>query len=591
MRDPTAWSVSRLARGSSVAARRPTPGTTPRFSSGWRHSLLCAFFCLFATVPFGCVKREPAPAPSAADLRVLRISQRNEPADLDPARANLPDEFFIIRALSEGLVTPRPLHSATPHPTAVEPAAASRWEVSADGLVYTFHLRPTARWSNGEPVTAHDFVESYRRLLTPTTAAPKANLFFMVKNARAFATGEQTDFASVGFRAADPHTLVITLEHPMPQFLAYAASGPWIPTNPRVVAARGREWTRPEHFVGNGPFTLAEWRPHQRIIVRRRADHHAAAQAKVDEIQFIAFDSGDTEERAFRAGQIDLTMSVPFSKLDAYARERPDELHRAPLAETRFVSFNTTRAPLNDVRVRRAFALAIDRAKITEAVLRGGQEPATTFVSPMLYALTATDSPDPAAAIPSTTALAFDPARARQLLADAGFPDGRNFPRLELSTWGVTPQVVEALQQMWRKELGVQVALVTREARVHMAALREGRYDLGFITAIPDLADPAHVLEELITGAAGNYPHWSDPTFDTLMADAAREPDVARQRALLRAAEARLLEQCPLAPVYFNSVNWLMSPRVRGWQPDALWTRFYLNVELTEPIAPAARRP
>jgi oligopeptide transport system substrate-binding protein len=382
---------------------------------------------------------------------------------------------------------------------------------------------------------------------------------------------------------------VVTLEHPMPQFLAYAASGPWIPVNPRTVATHGREWTRPEHFVGNGPFTLAEWRPHQRIVVRRRPDHHAAARAKVDEIQFIAFDSGDTEERAFRGGQIDLTMSVPFSKLDAYARERPDELHRAPLAETRFVSFNTTRPPLNDVRVRRAFALTIDRAKITEAVLRGGQEPAVTFVSPMLYALAADPSPAGADPISPTAQMLFDPARARRLLAEAGYPEGRGFPRLELSTWGVTPQVIEALQQMWRKELGIQVALVTREARVHLAALREGRYDLGFITAIPDLADPAHVLEELISGAAGNYPHWSDPVFDTLMADAAHEPDATRQRTLLRAAEARLLEQCPLAPVYFNSINWLMSPRVRGWQPDALWIRHYLDVELVDPAQPPSR--
>lgn len=556
-------------------------------------TFLGAILSLVAALHSGCAKRESAaPALSAADSRVLRISQRNEPADLDPARATLPDEFFIIRALSAGLVTPRPLNSTTLRAVAsVEPAAAAHWDVSADGLVYTFHLRPTARWSNGEPVIAHDFVESYRRLLTPTTAAPKANLFFMVKNARAFATGAQSDFAVVGFRAADPHTLVITLEHPMPQFLAYAASGPWIPVNPRVVAAHGREWTRPEHFVGNGPFTLTEWRPHQRIVVRRNAAHHAADRAQVDEIQFIAFDSGDTEERAFRAGQIDVTMSVPFSKLDAYARERPDELHRAPLAETRFISFNTTRPPLNDVRVRRAFALAIDRAKITEAVLRGGQEPTATFVSPMLYALAAADFPAPTGALSPTAALTFDPDRARQLLADAGFPGGRNFPRLELSTWGVTPQVVEALQQMWRKELGVQVALVTREARVHMAALREGRYDLGFITAIPDLADPAHVLEELVSGAAGNYPQWSDPTFDALMAEAARERDAGRQGQQLRAAETRLLDQCPLAPVYFNSINWLMSPRVRGWQPDALWTRFYLHVELTEPASPADRHP
>lgn len=551
-----------------------------------------------AAIPSGCSQREPAtPAAAPSGPRVLRISQRNEPADLDPALAALPDEFFVLRALSEGLVAPLPLHPAAPStPERVRPAAAERWDVSADGLVYTFHLRPAARWSNGEPVVAQDFVDSYRRLLTPATAAPKAALFFLVKNARVFATGALTDFAAVGFRAVDPHTLVVTLERPAPQFLAYAASGPWLPVNPRVVAAHGREWTRPEHFVGNGPFTLTEWRPHQRIVVRRNPQHHDAKRALVDEIQFIAFDSGDTEERAYRAGQIDITMSVPFSKLETYARERPAELHRAPLVETRFLSFNTTRPPLDDPRVRRAFALAIDRAKITEAVLRGGQLPAATFISPQLY-VPGIDRAEPLAAsvhaAPAGGPMTYEPTLARQLLADAGFPEGRGFPRLELSTWGVTSQVVEALQQMWRKELGVQVGLVTREARVHLAALREGRYDLGFITAIPDVADATNLLQELTTGAPGNYPHWSDSRYDALLANAAQERDAVRQLTLLRAAEARLLDQCPLAPVYFNSINWLMAPRVRGWQPDALWTRFYLEVEVsgvsaTPPINPAS---
>jgi len=240
----------------------------------------CAFLCLFVALPAGCRKKESAPA----SAQILRISQRNEPADLDPARVTLPDEFFIIRALSEGLVRPAPGGGQ-------EPAIAERWEISPEGFVYTFHLRPAARWSNDEPVTAFDFVESYRRELTPATAAPKAGLFFLVKNARAFATGAITDFAEVGFHAADAQTLVVVLEQPSPLFLAYAASGPWIPVNPRVVAAHGRDWTRPENFVGNGPFTLAEWRPHQRIVVRKNPGYFEAARVRLDEIDFVALDN------------------------------------------------------------------------------------------------------------------------------------------------------------------------------------------------------------------------------------------------------------------------------------------------------------
>src|SRR5882724_10299578 len=251
----------------------------------------CAFLCLFVALPAGCRKKESAPA----SAQILRISQRNEPADLDPARVTLPDEFFIIRALSEGLVRPAPGGGQ-------EPAIAERWEISPEGFVYTFHLRPAARWSNDEPVTAFDFVESYRRELTPATAAPKAGLFFLVKNARAFATGAITDFAEVGFHAADAQTLVVVLEQPSPLFLAYAASGPWIPVNPRVVAAHGRDWTRPENFVGNGPFTLAEWRPHQRIVVRKNPGYFEAARVRLDEIDFVALDNENAEENAYRTG-------------------------------------------------------------------------------------------------------------------------------------------------------------------------------------------------------------------------------------------------------------------------------------------------
>ena len=528
--------------------------------------LFCALLCLFVATHSGCTRREPAPG--APVLQVLRISQRNEPADLDPALASLPDELFIIRALSEGLVAPSP-DNAPP-----QPAAAERWEISADQCTYTFHLRPNARWSNGDPVTSADFLASYHRVLQPQTAAPKAPLLYMVKNARAFATGELEDFAEVGFHTPDPYTFVVTLEQPMPRFLAYVASGPWIPVNVRVVAEYGRRWTRPENFVGNGAFTLAEWQPHQRIVVRKNPAYHDAARIRLNEIQFIAFDNGDAEERAFRAGQLDVTMAVPFTKLDPYRRDHPAELHHAPLAETRYLSFNTTRAPLNDVRVRTALSLALDRPKLVERVLGGGQVPAYRLLPAELRG-SGDAGPFVAGDAPA------DPATARALLAQAGFPGGRGFPRLELSTF-VSTAVTEAIQAMWKKELGIDVTLVTREARVHVAALREGRYDIGFITAIPDVADPANLLGDFTTGSPGNYPHWSYAPYDELVAKAAHSSEAALQAGFQHEAEVWLIAQCPLAPLYFNATNWLMRPAVRGWHQDALWTRFYQDVYLHE---------
>ncbi|MEO7599199.1 MAG: peptide ABC transporter substrate-binding protein [Opitutus sp.] len=498
----------------------------------------------------------------------------NEPGDLDPATATLPDEFFIIRALSEGLVNPAPNRSDENANASVLPGAADRWTVSADGLTYTFHLRENGRWSNGEPVTANDFLLSYRRLLTPATGASKASLFHLVKNARAFATGQISDFSKVGFRAPAADTFEVTLTRPYPKFLIYASSGPWIPVNPRVVERMGRGWTAPKAFVGNGPFTFAEWRPHQHLVVRRNPNYHTPDAVRLDEIRFIVLDNNDTEERAYRAGQIDVTMTVPFAKIETYSRDHAEEFHRTALAETRYLSFNTGRAPLNDPRVRRALSLVIDRRTIVDHVLRGGQQPAFRFVPPSLRE---PGEHDVAAIPPLSEARTI----ARQLLADAGFQGGNGFPHLELTTWTVTP-VVEVVQQMWKKELGIDVSIVKQDAKVHVTAMREGHYDIGFAPAIPDVADAANILEELISNAPGNYPQWSDAEYDALIEQAKVAPDASTRSTLLQAAEQRLLESSPIAPLYFNAKNWLMSPRIRGWKQDALWTRFYLHVEISD---------
>ena len=512
----------------------------------------------------GCSKSEP---PAAAPTQILRISQRNEPADLDPQLAALPDEFFVLRAINEGLVTP------APDGHGVLPGVAERWETSADGLRWTFHLRVNARWSNGDAVTAHDFVYSFRRVLTPTLAAPKAQLFFPLKNAAAYYRGELHDFAQVGVAAFDDRTLVLTLEHATPHLLALAASPPWLPVHPATVekfgggTQRGTAWTRPENSVGNGPFTLRAWRPNREITVVKSATYWDAAHVRLAGIRFIAMDNGDAEERAFRAGQLDVTLAVPAPKLPFYEKAQPAVLRRVSLAETRYLAVNTQRAPLNDPRVRRALALVIDRAALTEKVQMGGQQPALNYLPPGLGGY------ESAAKISGT------PAEARELLAAAGFPDGRGFPKLELSTWVNTP-VLEAIQQMWKQELNIVITLAQREGKVHLAALGSGNCDLGFMPAIPDYNDPASLLGELTTGTAGNYPHWSNADYDRLVAEAGHTTDPASRTALYREAEAILLAELPVIPLYFNTQNFLLSPRVRGWQTDRLWTRFYQSVSL-----------
>jgi len=269
-------------------------------------------------------------------------------------------------------------------------------------------------------------------------------------------------------------------------------------------------------------------------------------------------------------------MAVPLGKVDVYAREHPAELHRAPMIETRYFSFNTQRRPLNDPRVRRALALAIDRQTIVDRVVKGGHEAATRFVPAALREQTSS------ASSLREAEHRFDPDAGRKLLAAAGIP-AKDFPKLELTAWSSSQApVLEAVQQMWKRELGLDVAIAIREARVHWSALESGDYDIAFVTAIPDVADIAQLLGDFVTGAHDNHPHWSDRKFDDAFNHAVRTLDPRARNDAFLAAEQILLGAAPLTPVYFNTRIWLMSPRVRGWQEDGLWSRCYQQVYLDE---------
>jgi len=248
---------------------------------------------------------------------------------------------------------------------------------------------------------------------------------------------------------------------------------------------------------------------------------------------------------------------VPSSKLDVYRKAEPAVLHSAQLHETRALFLNTTRPPLNDVRVRHALSLALDRESLVTKVLKAGQQPALTF------------APAGLGGYQPVTLLHEDVAEARRLLAEAGFPDGKGFPKLELITWPVSTAQIEAIQQMWRERLGIDIGIRQHEAKTHLAALIAGDFDLGFYTAIPDYDSATDLLVRLMTGNADNYTRWSDAEYDRLLG-----------AGQLAAAETRLLEALPVIPLYFNTKNFLLRPTVRGWKEDALWTRYYDHVSL-----------
>jgi oligopeptide transport system substrate-binding protein len=526
--------------------------------------LLISAVCLLSSA---CTKRE-TPAEATARSGTLFIGNLAEPQELDPQLISAYTDQNIAVALFEGLCA---LDERSSQPV---PAAAEKWEVSPDGLTYTFHLRATAKWSNGEPLTAGDFVVSWRRMLAPSLAAEYAYLLYPLKNAAALNTGKLADFAALGAEAVDDRTLRVTLERPTPYLPALTAQPAWFPVNPRVLARFGDinqrlpAWTRPENLVGNGPFTLSRWRPNQDVTVVKNPAYWDAASVRLGQILFFPTESPEVEERNFRAGQVHITYGLPTSKLGVYQKDNPAALRLDPFLQAIFLRFNTTRPPFNDPRIRRALSLAVDRDAIARTVLRGAGTPARSFTPPDCAGYTAR------ATVPT------DFAAARRLLAEAGYPGGQGLPKLDLQVRNDEhqPRVAEVLQAQWAKELGLAITLTPLEQKTWVQNQQTLNYTISGAGWIGDFVDPVTFLDLFVSGGGNNWTGWTNPDYDHLVAQAAATADAAARRELFQQAEALLLEQAPVAPVFFGTRAYLIHPAVKGWEPSLLGLHQYKKV-------------
>ncbi len=517
----------------------------------------------------GCAKRESAVALGNQN-GVFHISIGSEPTDLDPHTVTGLGDAKVIQSLFDPLVSFEPV---TLKPV---PALAERWEISADGLTYTFYLRANAKWSNGDPVTAQDCVDSWRRILTPSLAADYAYFLHLIRGAEAFNKGTTTDFSTVGAKATDARTLVVTLTHPAPYFLQILLNSPWRPVHLRSIAAagdpyrRGQPWTKPGKLVSSGPFVLKEWATHQRVVVEKSPTYWDRDRVKLNAVHFYPTDSIDAEERAFRAGQLHATWALPLSKVLPLQKENSPNLRIDPTLETYFFRLNVRKAPFTDARIRRALSLAIDRETIASKILPGGRKPAPTFVPDFLTGYTP----------PKRTA--YDPETARRLLAEAGFPKGANLPPIEIlyNNNEILRLVCEAVQQMWRRELGVDVRLVNQEYKVVFANRRAGDYQLLMGTWTADYLDATTFLDLWRSGSGNNHTGWSDPAYDALAKKADATVDPVARAAILAEAEALVLDSAPIIPVYFNTHVYLLHPAVKGWQPTPMDHTDYRYVSL-----------
>lgn len=517
---------------------------------------LCALGLLLAA---GCAKRESIVARSNRE-GVLHFSIGSEPSDLDPHTVVALADSKIMSALFEPLVT------FEPGTLAPKPALAERWDISADGLTYTFHLRADAKWSNGDALTAPDCVDSWHRILTPSLGAPYADWFYLLRGAEAFHKGQSKDFSTVGAVATDAHTLVVTLVHPAPYFLQVLLNSPWRPVNVRSIAKfgdvyqRGTPWTRPGNLVSSGPFVLKEWNAHQHILVEKSPTYWDREHVGLNAIRFYPIDNIDAEERAYRAGQLHVTWALPLSKVLPLQREKSPALRSDPLLQTYFFRLNTRKAPFDDVRIRRALALSIDRQLLADKILPGGRQPASSFVPPFLKGYT---PPQHAA---------FDLATARKLLAEAGHAGGAGLPPIEIlyNNSEILRQVAEAIQQMWRRDLGLDARLVNQEYKVVMASRRAGDFQILLGDWTADYLDATTFLDLWRSTNGNNYTGWSDPAYDALAARADATVDAAARATILAQEEAMVLQAAPIVPIYFNTHVYLLSPSVKGWQPTPM---------------------
>ena len=526
------------------------------------------FLCLSLCISTSCVKQQ-SNVERGNQAQELYIGIGTEPEALDPHIVTGVTEHYVLLSLLEGLVTRNP---AT---LAIEPGVASSWTLSEDGLRYTFQLDANARWSNGDQVTANDFLFAFERILSPALGAPYAYMLHSMRGAKAFNSGEFKDFSKVGASASDPLTLVIELNSPTPYFLGLLTHYTWWPVHPPTVLKHGSmtdrisDWTKPQHFVGNGPFALKSWRLNAGIEVTKNQHYRDARNVRLNGIHFLPIE-GDAEERAFRAGHIHLSSTIPTHRIEWYQTHAANNMRFDTYLGTYYYAVNTEHGPLADARVRKALAYAINREALTEHILGAGQKPAHHFTPPDTGGYSA------------TARFPYDPQQARQLLAEAGFPKGVGFPKFELlyNTSESHRSIALAIQQMWKRELGIEITLYNQEWKVYLASRKAKDFDIVRAAWIGDY-DDANTFLELATGGSGNnHSGWSQPQYDALIAQAAVEPDPAVRFEYFQQAEAILLDEMPFIPIYFYVRSLLINESVQGWHPNVLDYHPYQSIYL-----------
>ncbi|WP_182084174.1 peptide ABC transporter substrate-binding protein [Aureimonas sp. ME7] len=492
--------------------------------------------------------------------QTLHRANGGEPESLDQARTSTNVEAFVLKDLYEGLT----IYTADGK---IAPGAAESWQVSDDGTIYTFKLRADAQWSNGDPVTAEDFVYSLRRLETPETAAGYANVLYPIRNAEAVNKGEKP-VEELGARAVDAKTLEITLERSTPFFLELLAHQTALPVHKATVEAQGANFVRPGVMVSNGAFKLTEQVANDHITLSRNENYWDAGNVKLEKVIFYPIDDVAASQRRFQAGELDVVLNFAADQLDFLRGEFKDEVRVTPRLSTEYYAFDTRTPPFDNADVRRALSMAIDRDFLSEEIFNGARLPALSLVPPGLEGYGEPSKPDFA----DKDQLDRED-EALSLMEAAGY--GKGGKPLEISIRYNTntdhERIATAIANMWTTQFGAKVTLSNSDIASHYAYLQEGgAFNVARAGWVADYADAENFLSLTTTGnGTFNYPKWSNPDYDKLMASSYGEQDPARRAAILHEAETLLLKEQPLAPLLNSASLWLVSDKVSGWADNA----------------------
>lgn len=504
--------------------------------------------------------------------KTIKVNITANPKTIDPGINNSLEGGIVIANAFEGLVS-------LDKDNKVIPGVSEKWEVSKDGLTYTFYLRKDAKWSDGKSIKASDFEYAWRRVLDPATASVVATKLYYIKNGQAYNSKKVTS-DKVGVKATDDYTLTVNLEAPTPYFLSLVATPAYDPV-PKDVVEKNKDWaTKAETYVSNGPFVIKEYKTKDSLNFEKNTNYWDVKDVKLDKIEFKTLSNENSYYAAFKTGELDLITAPPMQETPNLLKDGIAKAY--PYMGTYFYNFNVSdkeMSPeaakvLKDARVRKALALAIDRTAITEKVTKGGQLPATSLIPSSTL-----DSDGTKFKTKDYFSKTANIEEANKLLAEAGYPDGKGFPKLEVlyNTMQGHKIIAEAIQDMWKKNLGIDITLRNVERQVQLSEVANKNYMISRGGLIGEYNDAMTFLDTFTSYSKQNNSGYKDLSYDELIAASKTESDINKRTELLHKAEDILIEDMPIIPIYEYTELICMNKKLKDVNVSPLGYMFFKN--------------